>query len=163
MIAMTPIVKARMRHPHVHHNGGVILTWDGAVGFVLEDTENPNNYSIHAGEPFRTAHLSDQDILDLAGMIKQLLTMIDANNTREVAVLTYYDEQPIFGYQARFEGGERVHLDADGQFNVKRVPRFFKVRIDSDLITPIGDPMQGMLIYVNQRPGPGFMLSTLGP
>jgi tetratricopeptide (TPR) repeat protein len=161
MVVMTPIVKARMRHSHVHRNGGVTLTWDGSVGFVLEDTENPNNYTIHAGEPFRTARLSDRDILDLMGLIKQLLTMIDAGNTRDAAVLAYYEEQPIFGYQARFEGGERVHLDADGQFNVRRVPRFFKVRIDSDLITPIGDPMQGTLIYLNQRPRPGFMLTTL--
>jgi hypothetical protein len=86
--------------------------------------------------------------------------MVDAGNTREVAVLAYYDDQPLFGYQARFERGERVHSDADGQFTVTRVPRFFKVRIDSDLITPIGAPMQGTLIYVNQ-PGPGIMLTTL--
>jgi hypothetical protein len=162
MLTMTPIVKARMRHPRVHRSGGVILTWDGEVGFVLEDADNLHNFTIHAGGPFRTARLQDQDILDLMGMIKQLLRMMDAGNTRDVAVLAYYGEQPMFGYQARFERGKRVHLDADGQFTVTHVPSFFKVRIDSDFSSPYGDPMQGTLIYLKQRPGHGFMLNTLG-
>ena len=96
------------------------------------------------------------------GVIKQLLRMIDADNTRDIAVLVYYDEQRAFVYQARFERGERVEFDVDGQFVVTRVPRFFKVRIDSDLPTPYGDPMQGTLIYLNQRSRPGFMINTLG-
>jgi hypothetical protein len=132
---MTPSVKARMRHPRVHRVGSLTLTWDGEVDFVLEDADNSHNYTIYAGGPFRTAHVPDEDILDLMGLIKQLLRMIDADNTRDVAVLVYYDEQTTFVYQARFVEGERVELDAEGQFVVTRVPRFFKVRIDSDLST----------------------------
>jgi tetratricopeptide (TPR) repeat protein len=162
MLEMTPIVKARMVHPHVYRNGDVTLTWDGQVGFVLEDAGNLRNYSIYAGGPFRTADMPDEDLLDLMGLVKLLLRTINVENTRDVAVLAYYDERPIFGYQARFERGERVEFDAGGQFVVTEVPRLFKLRIDSDLSTPYGDPMQGTLIYLNQRPRSGFMIDTLG-
>ena len=138
------------------------LTWDGEVGFVLEDDDNPHNYTVYAGGPFRTARISDEDILVLMGVIKQLLRMIDADNTRDIAVLAYYDKQATYVYQARFERGERVEFDADGQFIVTRVPRFFKVRVDSDLSTPYGDPMQGTLIYLKRQSRPGLMISTLG-
>jgi hypothetical protein len=159
---MTPIVKARMRQPRIHRNDGLTLTWDGEVGFVLEDKENPHNATIHAGGPFRTAHMEAEDLLDLIGMMKLLLRMIDMENTRNVAVLAYYADQPVFGYQARFERGKRIEFDHGGQFIVTEVPRFFKVRIDSDLSTPYGDPMQGMLIYLNQQPEQGILISTLG-
>jgi len=162
MRQMTPIVKARMRHPRVHRSGGLTLTWDGEVGFVLEDADNSHNYTIYTGGPFQTARVPDEDILDLMGVIKQLLRMVDADNTRDIAVLIYYDEQTAFVYQARFEQGERVEFDVDGQFIVTRVPRLFKVRIDSDLVTPYSDPMQGTLIYLNRRSRPGFMINTLG-
>jgi hypothetical protein len=162
MLQMTPIVKARMRRPQVHRVGGVTLTWDGDVGFVLEDADNAHNYTVYAGGPFRTARISDEDILVLMGVIKQLLRMIDASNTRDIAVLAYYDEQTTYVYQAGFEGGERVSFDADGHFIVTRVPRFFKVRIDSDLSTPYGDPMRGTLIYLRQQSRHGLMISTLG-
>jgi tetratricopeptide (TPR) repeat protein len=162
MLEMTPIVKARMVRPHVYRSGDVTLTWDGQVGFVLEDAGNLRNYSIYAGGPFRTADMPDEDLLDLMGLVKLLLRTINVENTRDVAVLAYYDERPIFGYQARFERGERVEFGADGQFVVTEVPRLFKLRIDSDLSTPYGDPMQGTLIYLNQRPRSGFMIDTLG-
>ena len=95
-----------------------------------------------------------------------LTTVRDAKaleeNTRDVAVLVYYADRPVFSYQARFERGEMVEFDANGQFVVTEVPRFFKIRIDSDLSTPYGDPMQGMLIYLNQSQEPGIIISTLG-
>ena len=160
--AMTPLVKARMRQPRVHRNGELTLTYDGGVGFVLEDKENPHNATIHAGSPFRTAHIGDEDLLDLIGLMKLVLRMIDVENTRDVAVLAYYADRPVFSYQARFERGKRVQFDHGGQFVVSEVSRFFKVRIDSDLSTPYGDPMQGMLIYLNQHPEQGILISTLG-
>jgi len=162
MLQMTPMIKARMRHPRVHRVGELTLTWDGEVGFVLEDADNSHSYTVYAGGPFQTARVPDEDILDLMGVIKQLLRMIDADNTRDIAVLVYYDDQTAFVYQARFEQGERVEFDVDGQFVVTRVPRLFKVRIDSDLVTLYSDPMQGTLIYLNRRSRPGFMISTLG-
>jgi tetratricopeptide (TPR) repeat protein len=162
MLQMMPVVKARMRRPQVHRVGGVTLTWDGEVGFVLEDADNPHNYTVYAGGPFGTARISDEDILVLMGVIKQLLRMIDASNTRDIAVLAYHDKQATYVYHARFEGAERVEFDAEGQFVVRRVPQFFKVRIDSDLSTPYGDPMQGTLIYLKQPSKPGLMISTLG-
>ena len=162
MLQMAPVIKARMRRPQVRRVSGLTLTWDGEVGFVLEDADNPNNYTLYAGGPFRTARVSDEDILVRMGVIKQLLRMIDADNTRDIAVLVYYDKQATFVYHARFEKGERVEFDADGQFMVTRVPRFFKVRTDSDLSTPYGDPMQGTLIYLKQRSTPGLMMNTLG-
>ena len=38
-----------MRRPEIYHNKGVTLTFDGGVGFVLEDAQNPLNATIHAG------------------------------------------------------------------------------------------------------------------
>lgn len=159
---MTPIVKARMKRPEIYRNGGLTLTYDGGVGFVLEDTENPRNATIHAGGPFQVAHIMDEDLLDLIGLVKLLLHMINVENTRDVAVLVYYADRPVFNYQARFSRGKQIEFDAHGQFVVTEVPRFFKLRIDSDLSTPYGDPMQGMLIYLNQHPQPGILVSTLG-
>ena len=160
---MMPIVKARMRRPEVYRNGGLTLTYDGGVGFVLEDTENPRNATIHAGGPFQTAHIThEEDILDLIGMVKLLLRIINVENTRDVAVLVYYASRPVFSYQRRFERGEQTEFDADGQFVVTEAPYFFKLRIDSDLSTPYGDPMQGILIYLNQQPQPGILIGTLG-
>jgi tetratricopeptide (TPR) repeat protein len=159
---MTPIVKARMHHPTIYRNGKLTLMYDGGVGFVLEDTENSRNATIHAGGPFQIADVLDEDLLDLIGLIKMVLRMINVENTRDVAVLAYYANRPVFHYQARFERGERVEFDHDGRFVVTEVPRFFKVRIDSDLVTPYGTPMQGMLIYLSQHPKPGILISTLG-
>jgi tetratricopeptide (TPR) repeat protein len=159
---MTPIVKARMRRPRIHRNEGLTLTYDGGVGFVLEDTENPRNATIHAGGPFQIADVLDEDLLALIGLIKMVLRMINVENTRDVAVLAYYANRPVFHYQARFERGERIEFGHDGRFVVTEVPRFFKVRIDSDLVTPYGNPMQGMLIYLSQHPKPGILISTLG-
>jgi tetratricopeptide (TPR) repeat protein len=161
--ALTPVVKARMKRPKVYRNGGLTLTYHGEVGFVLEDTENPSNATIYAGGPFQIAHLEDdKDLLDLIGMVKLLLRMINTENTRNVAVLAYYASQPVFSYQLRFERGEQIEFNAHGQFVVTEAPRFFKLRVDSDLSTPYGDPMQGMLIYLNQHPQPGILVSTLG-
>jgi hypothetical protein len=150
------------KHPVVRRQEEITLTYDGQVGFVLEDKENAHNVSLYAGGPFQTAEITDEDLLDLAGLIKLLLNMIDPENTREVAVLAYYTDRPIFNYQARFERGERVEFDHHGQFVVTELPRFFKLRIESDLSTPYGDPMRGTLIYLNQHPEPGFLVSTLG-
>lgn len=97
----------------------------------------------------------------MIGMVKMLLHLINAENTRRVAVLVYYPDRPIFSYQARFERDELVDFDAHGQFVVTEVPRFFKMNIDSDLSTPYGDPMQGMLIYLNQTQKPGILINTL--
>ena len=159
---MTPVVKARMKQPEIYRTDALMLTYDGQVGFVLEDAQNPQNATVYAGGPFEVGHIADEDLLDLIGMVKMLLHTVDVENTREVAVLVYYADRPVFGYQARFSRGQAVEFDADGQFVVTEVPRFFKLRIDSDLSTPYGDPMQGMLIYLNQSQEPDILISTLG-
>jgi hypothetical protein len=159
---MMPIVKARMKRPQIRRHEGLTLTYDGEVGFVLEDKENAHNATIHAGGPFQTAQIVDEDLLDLIGLVKLLLRMINVENTRDVAVLVYYATRPAFNYQARFKRGKRVEFDAHGQFVVTEVPRFFKLRIDSDLSTPYGNPMQGTLIYLSHYPEPDFLVSTLG-
>jgi hypothetical protein len=132
------------------------------VGYVLEDADNQLNGTVHAGGPFRIAHLTDNDVLDLIGVVKLLLTMINVENTRDVAVLAYYADRPIFHYQAHFSRRERVEFDSHNQFVVTEVPHFFKLRIDSDLATPYSDSMRGTLIYLNQHPQPGILVNTLG-
>ena len=160
--ALAPVVKARMKHPTVYRTDAVTFTYDGQMGFVLEDAENRRNGTVYAGGPFQVAHILDEDLLDLIGMVKMLLRMVDVENTRDVAVLVYYASRPVFSYQVRFSRGEQVEFDAAGQFVVTEIPRLFKLRIDSDLSTPYGDPMQGTLIYLNQHPQPGVLVSTLG-
>jgi tetratricopeptide (TPR) repeat protein len=160
--SMTPLVKARMRKPQVYHNGDVTLTYDEQVGFVLEDAGNPLNGTIHAGSPFKIAEISDEDLLDLMGLTKMLLRLINADNTRDIAVLVYYAGNLTFNYQARFQHGKRIEFDAQGQFVVTETPRFFKLRMDSDLVTPYGNPMQGMLICINQHPTLAILINTLG-
>jgi len=160
--AMLPVVKARMTQPKVYRSGGVTLTFDGHVGYVLEDSDNPLNGTVHAGGPFQTAPILDEDVLDLIGLVKLLLNMINAENTRDVALLAYYANRPIFNYQACFSGGKQVEFAAHNQFVVTEAPRFFKLRIDSDLSTPYGDPMRGTLVYLNQHPPPGILVSTMG-
>jgi len=160
--AMTPVVKARMRKPQVFQKGDVTLTYDEQVGFVLEDTGNPLNGTIHAGGPFKIAEISDEDLLDLMGLTKMVLRLINEHNTRDIAVLTYYADDQIFNYQARFDRSKRIEFDSLGHFVITEVPRFFKLRIESDLATPYGNPMQGKLIYLNQYPRPGILISTLG-
>jgi tetratricopeptide (TPR) repeat protein len=157
----TPVVKARMRRPVVLRSGSVVLTYDGTVGFVLEDEENEQNGTVHAGGPFITAPMSDEDVLDLVGVVKLLLRLVDAGNTRDVAVLAYYADGSSFNYQDRFERDRSAAFQAHGHFIATEMPRFFKLRIDSDLATPYGNPMQGTLIYLDQRPQPGVLVSTL--
>jgi len=158
-----PIIKAQMRRPKVYRNGGLKLTTDGKLGYTLEDSENRRNITAYAGGPFQVARLQqEQDILDLMGLVKMLLRMINAENTRDVAVLAYYTDRPAFSYNVQFARGQQTGFDADGQFVVTEVPRFFKLRMDSDLSTPYGDPMQGMLFYLNQNKKPGILVSTMG-
>ena len=75
---MTPVVKARMRRAKVYRNGGVTLTFDGEVGFVLEDAENSRNATIHAGGPFQTARIKHKDLLDLMATYRALHQVADA-------------------------------------------------------------------------------------
>jgi len=159
---MTPIVKARMRKPEIYKTGGITLTYDGQVGFVLEDADNPLNATIHTGSPFKTAVILDEDLLDLIGLVKMLLRLIGGHNTRDIAILAYYAEGEPFSYHARFQRGKRIEFGAQGQFVVSKVPRFFKLRMDSDLATPYGNPMRGKLIYLNQSQKPSILISTLG-
>ena len=162
---MTPLVKARMRRPNVYRNGGVTLTYD-RIGFVLEDAENPGNATIYTGTPFHTSIITGKDeshLLDMIGMIKMSLLSLNAENTRHVAILAYYQDRPVFSYQLQFEKGKLANFDAAGQFVITEVPRFFKLSIDSDFSTPYGDPMQGILIYLNQARQPGILLNTLTP
>ena len=160
--SMTPLVKARMRKPQVYHNGDVTLTYDEQVGFVLEDAGNPLNGTIHAGGPFKISEISDEDLLDLMGLTKMLLRLINADNTRDIAVLVYYPDDHIFNHQARFERRKRIEFDSRGHFVITEAPRLFKLRMNSDLATPYGNPMQGRLIYLNQHLRPGILISTLG-
>jgi hypothetical protein len=91
-----------------------------------------------------------------------LLRMVNSENTRDVAVLIYYVDRPTFNYQLHFTKGKQTDFQAQGQFVITQAPRLFKLRIDSDLATPYGDPMQGTLIYLDQRPQPGVLIHTLG-
>jgi tetratricopeptide (TPR) repeat protein len=155
-------VERRMHRPQIVENGQLSLTWEPEIGFVFEDKENVNNFSLHAGGPFHMAHLQDRDILAVMGTMKLIMKKITAQNTRDIAILVYYQDGSVFNYQAQFDGEERVELMTDGRFVVTEVPQMFKLRMNSDLNTPYGDPMHGVLIYLNQEAKPGVLVTTLG-
>jgi tetratricopeptide (TPR) repeat protein len=159
---MSAEVKRRMHRPQIVRNGQLSLTWEPDVGFIFEDKENAQNLSIHAGSPFHMAHLQDRDILAVMGTMKLVMRKIDAQNTRDIAILVYYTDGSIFNYQAQFDGEERVRFIRSGRFVATEVPQMFKLRMDSDLNTPYGDPMHGVLIYLNQEAKPGVVVTTLG-
>ncbi|MBA4379667.1 MAG: hypothetical protein C0393_03095 [Anaerolinea sp.] len=160
---LLPLIKTRMKHPEIFRNGGLTLIYQPGVGFVLEDAENPLNGTIHTGGPFNVGGFElEEDLLDFMGMVKMLLRLIGTHNTRDIAILVYYEDGDTFNYQARFQRGKRIGFDAHGQFVITETPRFFKLRVDSDLVTPYGNPMQGKLIYLNQHPKPAILVSTLG-
>ena len=159
---MVPLAKARMKRRRVTRNGAVTLTWDPDVGYVLEDTENPRNFSIYTGGPFVVATIADEDVPDLMGAVKMILIQVNASNTRDVAVLIYYPDGSTFTYSAQFDGEKMTDFQTDGRFDVTTVPRLFKVRMDSDLNTSLGNPMHGVLIYIHQPNQPGILTSTLG-
>jgi len=129
---------------------------------VLEDKENPRNFSIYAGGPLVVATIADEDVPDLMGAVKMILNQVNASNTRDVAVLVYYPDGSTFNYMAQFNDEEMTDFETSGRFDVTTVPRFFKVRMDSDLNTSLGSPMQGILIYIHQPHQPGILTSTLG-
>lgn len=165
MRRLTPLIKRQMRRPRVYRNGSVTVTHDD-ISFIVEDTENPRNATVYSGGPFGTRRVhrrEHDDLLDMLGLFKMTLRIINALNTRHVAILVYYEDRPVFHYQARFENGEMVEFDSDGQFVVTEVPRMFKMNIDSDLSTPYGNPMQGLLIFLNRPRRPGILISTLTP
>lgn len=159
---MVPLAKARMKKRRVIRNGAVTLTWDPNVGYVLEDKENPRNFSVYAGGPLVVATIEDEDVPDLMGAVKMILIQVNASNTRDVAVLVYYPDGSTFNYLAQFDGKDMTDFQTDGRFDVTTVPRLFKLRMDSDLNTPLGAPMQGVLIYMQQPGKPGILTSTLG-
>jgi hypothetical protein len=161
MRKLMPVIKERMWQPKIHRQGEVTLTYS-ETGFVLEDAGNPLNVTLHTGSPFKVAKIQDEDLLDLIGLVKLLLRIMAASDTRDAAVLAHYANRPAFVYQARFSGGKRTELSAEGQFVVSEAPSFFKLRMDSDLATPYGAPMQGNLIYLRQRAQPGVLINTMG-
>ncbi len=165
MKRLAPLIKRQMQRPRVYRNGGVTVTHDD-ISFIVEDKENPRNATVYSGGPFGTRRIrrrEHEDLLDMLGLFKMTLRMVNAINTRSVAVLVYYEDRPVFNYQAHFENGEMVDFISDGQFIVTEVPRMFKINIDSDLSTPYGNPMQGILILLTRPRRPGILISTLTP
>jgi tetratricopeptide (TPR) repeat protein len=162
MQTMLPIAKARMRRPHIHTQGSVTLTYDPQVGYLLEDKDNSLNYSLYLGGAFRVAKMTEADLLDLMGIVKLTLRMMNAENTRNVALLVYYAQRPTFSYQLSLDKDRPAESSTHGQFVTTEAPLFFKLRVDSDLDTPYGGRMRGSFIYLRQPPGPGVVVNTLG-
>jgi tetratricopeptide (TPR) repeat protein len=159
---MVAQAQTRMHSPEVFHSGSVTLTIEGEVGFTLEDSQNPANVTVYAGGPFEFGRISDDDLLDFMGGIKLAVRMVGGENTRQVAILVYYQNGARFHYKTRIQRGKRVEHDAEGQFCVTEIPEMFKVRMDADFATPYGNPMCGRMIYLRQGDRPGVIVNTLG-
>jgi tetratricopeptide (TPR) repeat protein len=159
---MVAQVQARMHSPEVFHSANVTLTVENKVGFTLEDSQNPANITVYAGGPFEFGHISDGNLLDFMGGIKLAIRMVGGENTREVAVLVYYQNGTRFHYKTHIERGKRVEHNAEGRFSVTEIPNMFKVRMIADFVTPFGNPMCGRMIYLRQGDRSGVIVNTLG-
>ena len=158
---MIPIAKQRMLHPTIVKKGDLTITYQAGQGFVLEDSRNPGNGTVYLGGPFIVGTMLDEDILDFMGVMKLSLRSMDATNTRDIAILVYYSNGEIFNYQAHYHRGKQVDRIADGQFRVRELPIFFKLRIDSDLPLPYVKKSQGYTLYLNQQPKLGLLVTSM--
>jgi tetratricopeptide (TPR) repeat protein len=159
---MVAQVQERMHNPEVFHSGSVTLTVESEIGFTLEDSQNPANITVYAGGPFQFGHISDGELLDFMGGIKLAVRMVGGGNTRQIAILVYYQNETRFHYKTHIERGKSVEKDVEGRFCVTEIPDMFKVRMDADFATPYGDPMYGRMIYLRQGNQPGVMVNTFG-
>ena len=159
---MVAQVQERMHNPEVFHSGSVTLTAESEIGFTLEDSQNPANITVYAGGPFQFGHISDGELLDFMGGIKLAVRMVGGGNTRQIAILVYYQNETRFHYKTHIERGKSVEKDVEGRFCVTEIPDMFKVRMDADFATPYGDPMYGRMIYLRQGNQPGVMVNTFG-
>ena len=159
---MVAQVQERMYNPEVFHSGSVTLTAESEIGFTLEDSQNPANITVYAGGPFQFGHISDGELLDFMGGIKLAVRMVGGGNTRQIAILVYYQNETRFHYKTHIERGKSVEKDVEGRFCVTEIPDMFKVRMDADFATPYGDPMYGRMIYLRQGNQPGVMVNTFG-
>jgi len=50
----------------------------------------------------------------------------------------------------------------NGRLFADKIPSHLKVRVDSDLESPYGSPLQGYFIYLNQGTKPGVAVITFG-
>jgi len=96
------------------------------------------------------------------GGIKLAVRMVGGGNTRQIAILVYYQNETRFHYKTHIERGKSVEKDVEGRFCVTEIPDMFKVRMDADFATPYGDPMYGRMIYLRQGNQPGVMVNTFG-
>lgn len=119
---MVAQVQARMHSPEVFHTDSVTLTVESEVGFTLEDSQNPANITVYAGGPFEFGHISDGDLLDFMGGIKLAVRMVGGENTRQVAILVYYQNGTRFHYKTHIERGKRVEHDAEDDSASQRFP-----------------------------------------
>lgn len=158
---MIPIAKERMVRPLQVRTGGILLTVDPDVGFTLEDSSNVKNATVYAGKPFETGIMLNKDIQDLMGIVKLHLTTMNANNTRHVTIMVHYENKPSFIYTSTYNRKERIDFDADGRFLTHLTPTFFKFKVDSDLESPLGLPLQGLFIYIKNGPSKGMVVSTI--
>ncbi len=158
---MVPIAKQRMLHPTIVKKGDLTITYQAGQGFVLEDSRNPGNGTVYLGGPFVVGTMLDEDIQDFMGVMKLSLRSMDATNTRDIAILVYYSNGDIFNYQVHYQHGKQVDWIADGQFRVRELPIFFKLRIDSDLPLPYVKKSQGYTLYLNQQPKPGLLVTSM--
>lgn len=158
---MIPIAKERMVRPRRVRTGSILLTVDPDVGFTLEDSSNAKNGTVYAGKPFEAGIIFNKDIQDLMGIIKLHLTTMNADNTRHVTIMANYQNKPSFIYTSTYNRRERSDFDADGRFLTHLTPTFFKLKVDSDLESPLGIPLQGLFIYVKNGPRKGTIVSTI--
>ena len=160
--ALAQRIRERMKQAQVYQQGAISLTVDPQEGFVLEDAENPGNFSLYSGLPFQTGQIKDADLLDWMGNIKTMLRMTNHINTRDLAILVLYRDGSIFSYQAQNSHDESSDRSTYGRFVVNEVPLFFKLRCDSDLATAYYAPMQGIMMSIYHEPDASVMVSTLG-
>lgn len=155
------IAKARMLRPRIYRRDGLTLTLDPGVGFVFEDAGNVQNGTVYAGGPFMQVQMTATDVLHFVGVLKLFVRMVNQDNCRDMAILAYYPDDSIFGYELKMTD-DGLQGYGNGRLLSDEVPTHLKVRVDSDLDSPYGSPFSGYFIYLNQGRRPGVAVMTLG-
>lgn len=159
--AMIPSAKQHIPQPTIVKQASWTVTYQLGQGFVLEDAQNPYNITLYLGKPFLVKVIADADFLNFMGVLKYTLWQMNADNTRDVAILAYYANGDLFNYQVNYQTGHKDDQIVEGRLHPGEVPLCFKLRIDTDFQLPYVNASQGYIIYLNQHPQPGFWITSM--
>jgi len=123
-------------------------------GCYYEFVDLPEEFSGALGGGFTHQFVGSAEALALADRIHQISQACSEDDTRELSLLMVYDRQGLFSrdgiyiYHRAHRGDEDIGPISVGLHRDAAVPLFFKVKADSELMTPIFGGPRGVLFFV---------------